>query len=616
MAVFSDSKKSFPTIPLEDLFSDYMPEVKEPLELLEDEELFAVVVGRNESSHRKFGLKGTLFIGLVCEYNTNHFGKKILVDSLNPHKIFISGKTGSGKSYTLGVLAEELAEQELGVGTIIVDPMGTFWNMKYEKTKQKGDLLDKWGLAPRKYDNVHIFVPSELKERYNEETFDDVFSIRPDLLSPEDWANTFGIDYFTSPQSGLIIEVITTLQEKAWHNETSMYSIQDIIDYIENSNEIKEKFQSSTIRAVKTRFEGSSQWGVFSTIGTPIHKLSQPNQVSVVDVSLLNEKTRALVVGILAKQILNERTRIARQNRILSITDQNEKSFAEIDIPVTWLLIDEAHTLAPSRGKTAASEPLIEYAKRGRMPGCALVLATQQPSATSNEILSQIDILISHNLSFSQDILELKRRTPSKLPSDLGDDGFIRNLPVGAALISDQSTSSKRTFVARIRPRVSPHGGSALSPRGIEKETIETAETIIQKESLFPTQVETKVDLPTTRTSTHQIENIISKLDIPEYDIPLDIASDYLERFMKFKILYKEVTINDPIVNITTIRKSEENKILDLFEKLISLEFIHEKTLNIDGNPVVFFNKKTQHAAFSVIHTGDQTVIAQILPNY
>lgn len=613
MTVFPDNKRSSPNVPLEELFGDFLPEVKEPLELLEDDELFAIVIGRDESSHRKNGLNGTLFLGLVCEKNTGHFGKKILVDSLNPHKIFISGKTGSGKSYTLGVLAEELAEQDLGIGTVIVDPMGTFWSMKYETSMQKGDLLDNWGLSPRKYENIRIFVPSELRERYNAETFDDVFSIRPDFLTPEDWANTFGIDFFTSPQSGLIIEVIKSLKEKTRRNNESVYSIKDIVDYIENSGEIQDKFQSSTIRAVKTRFEGSSQWGIFSTVGTPIHKLSRPNQVSVVDVSLLTEKTRALVVGILAKQILTERTRIARQTRIQSMTEPENKSKNEIDIPVTWLLVDEAHTLAPSRGKTAASEPLVEYAKRGRMPGCALVLATQQPSATSDEILSQIDILISHNLSFSQDILELKRRTPSKLPNDIGAEGFIRNLPIGAALISDQSTKSKRTFVARIRPRISPHGGSALTPTSDEQTTITPTQARMQTETTY-SKPEHETENKMIEVSTNQIHKIISELDIPEYNIPNDIAADYLNRFMMFKILYKEVNINNPTVTVSTVTKNQLNKMVEVIKKFTSIESVYKKTLQIDGNPVVLLKKNSSEAAFSVINTKNHTVIAVMEP--
>lgn len=605
------SKKSNPSIPLEELFGDFSPEVKEPLEVLEDDELFAIVIGRDESTHRKNGLTGTLFLGRVCEYNSGHFGKKILVDSLSPHKIFISGKTGSGKSYTLGVLAEELAEQELGLGTIIVDPMGTFWSMRYAKEKQRGDLLDKWGLSPKKYDNIRIFVPVKLKEKYDSSTFDDVFSIRPDFLSPEDWANTFGIDYFTSPQSGLIIDVITNLKEKNKLNSNHVYSIEDILYYIENDLELQEKFQSSTIRAVKTRFESSSQWGVFSTTGTPIHTLSKPNQVSVIDVSLLNDKTRALVVGILAKQILSERTRITRQDRVSSMSRQDHEDTEGSKIPSTWLLVDEAHTLAPSRGKTAASEPLVEYAKRGRMPGCALVLATQQPSATSDEILSQIDILISHNLSFSQDILELKRRTPSKLPSDLGDDGFIRNLPVGAALISDQSTASKRTFVARIRPRISPHGGSALSV--IKKEAEELIQTRPdkkeEKQVLLPIE---EPDQEIRKTASINVNEVIAGIEIPEYDVPHDIAADYIDRFMRYKILYNYVNILNPMIKITSSKDNSEA--LATLDRYISRGYRYLETLRIDGNPVILLKKESSDVALSIIRSQGEIIIAILGP--
>jgi len=35
--------------------------------------------------------------------------KDIYMDSLNPHVVFVCGARGSGKSYVLGVIAEELA---------------------------------------------------------------------------------------------------------------------------------------------------------------------------------------------------------------------------------------------------------------------------------------------------------------------------------------------------------------------------------------------------------------------------------------------------------------------------------------------------------------------------
>jgi len=50
-------------------------------------------------------------------------GARVGVDFAGPHAGVVVGKRGSGKSYTLGVLAEGLAEAP-GVAPVVVDPMG------------------------------------------------------------------------------------------------------------------------------------------------------------------------------------------------------------------------------------------------------------------------------------------------------------------------------------------------------------------------------------------------------------------------------------------------------------------------------------------------------------
>lgn len=52
-------------------------------------------------------------------------GAPLYVDCHHPHAVVIVGKRGYGKSYTLGVLAEELARVD-GVAPVVLDPMGTF----------------------------------------------------------------------------------------------------------------------------------------------------------------------------------------------------------------------------------------------------------------------------------------------------------------------------------------------------------------------------------------------------------------------------------------------------------------------------------------------------------
>ena len=615
MSSDSSNRYANPSIPLEELFQEFMPDVDEPLKLLLDDELYAGIIGRSRGTHREYGHAGTLYAGMICEGNSEHFGRKVLVDALNPHKLFICGKTGSGKSYTVGVLAEELAAQQLGIGTIIVDPMGTFWCMKYAKKTEEGDILSKWGMTPREFSNIKVFVPVGLADRYAPGTFDDVFSIRPSDLIAEDWANTFGLDYFKSPQSGLIIEVTRRLREenRGPDGEEGLYSIADMVRSIDESENIDENFHASTIRAVKMRFESASQWGIFSTKGTSIQKLSKPNQVSVVDVSLLPDNSRALVVGLLAKQILDERTRIARQERIDDMNHPQGGGQSD-EIPVTWLIVDEAHSLVPAKGKTAASDPLIEYAKRGRMPGCALIMATQQPSATSDEILSQVDIMISHNLSYTRDISELAKRSPSKMPRDIGNEDFIRKLPVGACLISDQTTSTSRVFVARIRPRLSEHGGTAILPtvaRPSEPEAeVEQPKTIVEeapraepKPEPVPEEVPEPVQVTAARFDDVKVQRL---------SIPVDLAEDYVNRFLSFRVAYQELDYTR--VDVTTSVREGTN-LIELYKYSSELEkqgYRLENVSYVDENPLIVYVSGEKRQGLTLLYTDSHTVVGKI----
>jgi hypothetical protein len=139
-------------------------------------------------------------------------------------------------------------------------------------------------------------------------------------------------------------------------------------------------------------------------------------------------------------------------------TDEGES--AREELPPTWLIIDEAHTLVPKSGSTPAKEAIVGYAKLGRRFGCSLVLCTQQPSAVSDEAISQADIILSHSLSHDNDIKALMQRAPAVMPDRFRDKVFISSLPRGVGVVFDQSTENKRGFLIQVRPRVSQHGGT------------------------------------------------------------------------------------------------------------------------------------------------------------
>ena len=132
-----------------------------------------------------------------------------------------------------------------------------------------------------------------------------------------------------------------------------------------------------------------------------------------------------------------------------------------------WVLIDEAHEYCPQSGITPSTEHIIRFAKKGRSLGLGLVTTTQQPSALSSRLSSQINMLICHALAFEDDIkaaqarllnLELDKITiKNKTYETTVTKKILRSLSVGQTLIS--STDVNRTFIVAMRPRLAAHGG-------------------------------------------------------------------------------------------------------------------------------------------------------------
>ncbi|MBN1786582.1 MAG: DUF87 domain-containing protein [Candidatus Methanofastidiosa archaeon] len=496
-------------------------QIGEPLKLLSDGN--NVFVGRKQSVFEKHRDRSGLYLGKIYEEQTsgrNLIGRPILLDSISPHAIFICGMRGSGKSYTLGVIAEEMATKNQGAGVIIIDPMGIFWSMKYpNKVPQEKKNLKRWELSPKGFKNVNVFMPSGFSKDIPENTYDNEFTIKPSEISVEEWCLTFDIDRFDT--MGLLIERAIEKVKNGYTNvdgeevleKGEDYDISDLVDCINSEDSINsasQGFKQTTRRAMIARLNGANEWGVFAKEGTKLNDLSKRGVVTVIDVSFLDDNVRALVVGIIARNLLNTRKKISRHEA----TGNLRNIFGSI--PVTWLMIDEAHILVPASGqKTAASDSLIEYVRQGRQPGCSLVLATQQPSAIDSRILSQTDILVCHKLVYDDDIKAVTRRMPSEMPAAFKNAHFIKNLPIGIAIIGDKQEQTSRSFLAAIRPRISQHEGR-------ERTSTIDIDPVVLKKNIK--------ELVEEKYSEGRQEDIFSIVDSIEHEYGMKIDLDAIMR--------------------------------------------------------------------------------------
>jgi hypothetical protein len=93
-------------------------------------------------------------------------GDYIYLDDTRSRAVFICGKRGSGKSYTIGVLLEELVQREDTL-VIVADPMRNFHTMCLLNREQES-LLWEWGLSAREIP-VRLLVPGDPIRRYGKE---------------------------------------------------------------------------------------------------------------------------------------------------------------------------------------------------------------------------------------------------------------------------------------------------------------------------------------------------------------------------------------------------------------------------------------------------------------
>jgi len=430
---------------------------------------YDIIIGRDKGDKKRFGDKGLIYTGkgYVTMGNYTSLSNLIWIDVARSHIIMVAGKRGSGKSYTLGVIAEELCdlpkEVSQNIAPIIFDTMGIFWTMKYKNDKE-AELLQEWDLKPKNLP-VQIFAPYGFYKEYEKRRIpvDKKFALEASELQAEDWILTFGLN-FMDPASILIQQALYELKQ-------TTYTIEDIINSI-NDQPADEK----TKQATTALFTAAKTWGIFAEAGirgTKINDLISPGKSTILDISVYSSigtfNVRALVIGLLCKKIFNQRMLARKKEEMMAL--EHGADYLNIiekrEMPLVWIFVDEAHEFLPMEGKTAATDALIQILREGRQPGLSMVMATQQPGVIHRDAMTQSDIVIAHRVTAKPDIEALNSIMQSYLLESIRKS--MDDLPSlkGSAIILDDN--SERIYPMRMRPRFTWHGGEAPTSVRVEK---------------------------------------------------------------------------------------------------------------------------------------------------
>lgn len=419
---------------------------------------YVTVVGRIKEDMEKFGTKGVGYIGkhIVGKGEDAHLTTKVLIDLMRPHIMLISGKRGTGKSYDAGVIMEEIAslpeEFRKNIAVVVIDTMGIFWSMK-RPNEQQSEMLREWGMEPKGFSNVKMFVPFKQMEDYQRTGLpvDAGISVLPWEFTGDEWTLAFNLKR-TEPISIALEKNVNQLIESKEN-----FMIQDLIDKIRDDRETSIEVKD----ALENMLTVANQWGVFGTEGINIDDLVQPGQISVVDVSRLRTSgawsVRNFLVALIARKIYQFRVVARKEEELAKMEGVEMKK----KYPIVWLIADEAHNWAPADFETVSSAPFLTIAKEGREPGISLICITQMPNKIHQDILSQTDLVISHRLTSKADLTALNAVMQTYMMEDIWK--YINQLPrwSGAAIILDDNL--EKIFSVSIRPRYSHHaGGTAI----------------------------------------------------------------------------------------------------------------------------------------------------------
>ena len=374
-------------------------------------------------------------------------GEETLIDTSKARALFVCGKRGTGKSYSLGNVIEEVNREMTDTVPLVVDPMGIYWTMA-EPNDEQQDLLWDWGMQPTGFDTT-ILVPGDPTERYGPEVYDEMMRrgieieslrLNPSDISPDGWCELFDLN-INKPMGIALYRAVRSLNESQ-----NFFDLDELIEEVEYD----EKANERTVDALVNRLEMAHEWGIFSDSYTDIWNNLDPSRINILDVSVLDPGKyglRNLVVYVLTKKIFDERSK-ARRREELQLSS---------DIPKVWLFIDEAHNFAPSGSSSLAKDTLIRWIKEGRQPGLSLGIATQQPSAVSSDVVSQMDLIFCHKITTRTDIQSLNELSQEYMGSQLKT--YIKKIDkVGEVVCVDDEREVVKQV--QMRPRMSQHGGS------------------------------------------------------------------------------------------------------------------------------------------------------------
>ncbi len=373
-----------------------------------DENIVREVLGLRE--------KGA-YIGLLKDLDIKVY---LDINTLLQKHVSILAKSGSGKSYAMGVIIEEFIENNVPV--VIVDPHGEYASLIHPNLdRSELEMMKRFEVKPKGYgENIIQYSPGTGANP-------DSIPLRLDEINLElnDLLDVIS-SKITGVQKGVLYQTIKEVKERK-----RIYLLEDIIDGLKRA-------KSSAKWNIIPLLEELNDMGLFSADATPIEALVRREKCSIINLRGIPPHIQDVVVSHMLTKLFDERKKNG--------------------IPPFMVVIEESHRYCPERGQGGAisSEIIRTIASEGRKFGMGLAIVSQRPARVEKNVVSQCNTQIILKTTNPNDVKAIVASVEG-LTQGAADE--IQRLPIGMAIVSGLPINAP--LFVEIRVRRSSHGGKA-----------------------------------------------------------------------------------------------------------------------------------------------------------
>jgi DNA helicase HerA-like ATPase len=337
--------------------------------------------------------------------------------------------TGAGKSYTVGVLIEEIVKKN--GSAVVFDLHGEFVGVKFRDSSVK--VFDVEGK-----DKIKVNVDSL--------STGDYVNLMPDLTNTQrdllDEVLNLADKFYEKFDLNTILEILSIIYDTKKGEKPD--------EIVFNSREITtitKKVTLPTIGALMRRIRRLDRMGVFSIKGTPLDEIVKENQLTVFNLSEAEERVSEIIVAAISRSIFDGRKKFMRGEG------------GGLATP-TFIVLEEAHNFAPRivEGDFIPSRSILrKIAREGRKFGVGLCVISQRPNKLDSDVLSQCNTQFIMKMVNPAD-QEYIRQSVETVTEDIVRD--LPSLSRGEAIISGNAINMP--VPVRIRERETQVGGGDI----------------------------------------------------------------------------------------------------------------------------------------------------------